>query len=184
MDSKSEQPQPDGGDRRSARPRVEIIGGTAAIAKAFQGVNTKQLQWPRFDSLAEALRTSAGDMRPLRGLGVPAPQGQALAKALANFKAPPKLDLAAFTTVKAPKIDYGGMLPRIEPLEMPKAVRPIEDIRLEAIAVAVNRLIDVAEKQNEVLVALDAAMEERHAETESHADDRAARADNTGPRGA
>ena len=38
--------------------------------------------------------------------------------------------------------------------------------------------VDVAEQQNQALIALDDAMEARHAETETHADARAARADN------
>ena len=57
-------------------------------------------------------------------------------------------------------------------------MRPIADIRLETLVNAVNQLIDVTQAQNEALLRLNDAMEDRHAESEQSADGRAERADN------
>lgn len=89
--------------------------------------------------------------------------------------------MQSLRTADIPRIDIGEQitaLTRVKPLELPKPVRLIADVRLEQLVTAVNRLIEVAEKQNAAVLALDEAMEARHAEAEVHADVRAARADN------
>ena len=157
---------------------VEIVGNSATFKKLREGLGT---------SIAG---DAAGITERFRAAGVYAPSTAVATRAIAESVK--QLEVSQATAMKdvimkslraadMPRIDVGEQLTALtrgKPLELPKPVRPVADVRLEQLVTAVNRLIEVAEKQNAALLALDDAMEARHAETEVHADARAARADN------
>jgi hypothetical protein len=97
----------------------------------------------------------------------------------------PKIDLS---TTFRPRIHTSSLVTtRVKPLELDlaKPLRSIVDVRLEAlgerlevVAVALNRLIDVAEVQRDATLASHSAAEVRHARSEALADQRAERAHN------
>jgi hypothetical protein len=82
--------------------------------------------------------------------------------------------MKSLRAVDIPRIDVGKLATtRVKPIEFPKPMRPIADVRLEQLVNAVNQLVDVAKQHNEALFALDEAMEARHTVSESRADERA-----------
>lgn len=149
------------------RPRVEIVSDPAGLAHALR----KAAIAPSI-SMHKRIAESLSSLDGIKGA-----RENALKAAMGNLH-----------TIDVPKIDWAGLVARpqidattrVKPhaIELPKPIRSIADIRLEAIADAANRLIDVAERQNEALRALDYAMEARHAASEELADERAERADN------
>ena len=93
----------------------------------------------------------------------------------------PKVDLSKLIA-PIQRVDFKLPPPSPRPLvehSLRMPIRSAEEIRLEAIVDAVNRLIDITERQNAVLVALDSAMETRHAASERHADERFEHSDRT-----
>ena len=157
------------------RMRVEIVGDQQRMAEQLRD-SFKPLA-SMSDELREALVGSSRERQETL---------KAAMAGLARVELP-KVDWP-LESVRIPRIDLTEVLTtRVAPpaLDLPKPVRSIVDIRLEALAKqleveteTLNRLVDVAQKQTEALLALDDAMEARHAESESAADARAARADN------
>jgi hypothetical protein len=189
MDKPESQPAGDG----SARPRVEIVGEPAAITKRFQETVASSLAGnpaviSQFqDQVAKSI---TGDLSKRFGAaGIYAPATAALAKSISgsltalevNREARMKALTASvrgLRPVELPKLDnVEPIATRVKPIEFER-IRSVEDIRLEQLTNAVNQQTEVARNQHEALLALDGAMEARHAEAEMHADERAARSDN------
>ena len=162
--------------RRPTRgPRVEILGDPSATMKGFH----------------EKIATSiSGDVSRIAerfaAANIYAPAGEALGRSIGaslNLEtargARKDAIMKSLRAVDVPRIDVPAMVTtRAKPLEFTKPVRPVADMRLEELVDSVNLLIDLAKQQNEAVLALDEAMDERHVETERRADARAARADN------
>lgn len=157
--------EPDRGrDSGPDAPCVEIRGDLGAVSKQFQ------------EKLATSISGDAARItEQFRLAAIHAPATEAVAKGIgesvkemlaADREAHKDAIMKSLRAVDVPRIDIGKQvtaLTRGKPLELPKPVRPIMDIRLEQLVGAV--------------LALDEAMEARHVETESRAEARADRAD-------
>jgi hypothetical protein len=157
-------------------PLVEITGDLDAVGKRFQEQLAGSISGDAA-RIGERFR-AAGVHAPLTG-ALTTSIGESLRKTLAADSAARKdAVMKSLRAVDVPeRIIVRPITTRAKPLEIPN-IRPIADVRLEEVVNAVNRLIDVAEQEKQALVAIDDAMEERHAETERNADERADRADN------
>lgn len=167
------------GDELPRGQRVEIVGDPARLAEAFRvDTSLRGLNEDVLRRISESTSASLG-ARGLHDAGVKAAMDKL------RLSAMPKIDLpTAFRT----RIDTSEFVTtRVTPREikLPKPVRSIVDIRLEAlgerlevVAVALTRLIDVAEVQRDATLASHSAAEGRHARSEALADQRAERAHN------